>query len=312
MQPNRRLSMPLLLSLVLAAACEREAPGPAVETETPEAAPVAESAPAVVTGTVQAPDGTRIVYDVRGSGDTALVFVHCWSCDREVWREQLDVFDDGYRVVSLDLGGHGESAATRDEWTVLGLAQDVKAVADALGLERMLLIGHSMGGPVALEAARLMPGRVLGVVAADTLHDADYVFPEEMAEQMTSAFEADFTGAMTNMFSGMGAGDMDPELRAWIVEKASGANPEVAVPLLLDFGNIDFPAVFSAAGVPIRAINAAPMPPMIPVTNIEGNRQYADFDAVIVAGSGHFIQLEKPAEFNARLREYIEELAERG
>ncbi|MEO0996251.1 MAG: alpha/beta hydrolase [Pseudomonadota bacterium] len=265
-----------------------------------------------MTATIQAPDGTRIVYDVRGSGDTVLVFVHCWSCDREVWREQLDAFDDEYRVVSLDLAGHGESAATRDEWTVLGLAQDVKAVADALGLERMVLIGHSMGGPVSLEAARLMPGRVLGVVAADTLHDADFVFPEEMAEQMTTAFEADFTGTMTNMFSGMAAGEMDPDLRTWIVEKAVGANPDVAIALLLDFANIDFPALFSGAGVPIRAINAAPAPPMIPVTNVEGNRQYADFDAVIVEGSGHFIQLEKPAAFNARLREYIEALAARG
>ncbi|NIS33422.1 MAG: alpha/beta hydrolase, partial [Actinobacteria bacterium] len=51
--------------------------------------------------------GLTLHYDTRGSGDTALVFVHCWACDRAYWREQLDVFADRYRVVSLDLGGHG-------------------------------------------------------------------------------------------------------------------------------------------------------------------------------------------------------------
>lgn len=300
MQPHRHLLTPLLLTLALAAGCGRE--------EAPESVSETEASPVMITSIAEAADGTQIVYDTMGSGDTALVFVHCWSCDREVWREQFGEFADDYRVVRLDLAGHGASAATRAEWTVLGLAQDVKAVADELGLERMVLIGHSMGGPVSLEAARLMPGRVLGVVAADTLHDADYVFPEEAAEQMTAAFEADFRGTMQNMFSSMGAEGIDPELETWIVEKASNANPDVAVALLVDFSNIDFPALFSGAGVPIRAINAPPAPPIIPETNVEGNRKYADFEAVIVNGSGHFIQLEKPEEFNAQLRRYLKEL----
>jgi pimeloyl-ACP methyl ester carboxylesterase len=113
--------------------------------------------------TLTAPDGVRIVYDDRGQGATALVFVHCWSCDRTFWREQADVFSDGYRVVTLDLAGHGESGKNRKTWTVAGLGGDVRAVVEKLGLKRVILVGHSMGGPVSLDAARQLRGRVVGV-----------------------------------------------------------------------------------------------------------------------------------------------------
>lgn len=261
----------------------------------------------VVSSTAVAPDGLKIAYDVRGRGDTALVFVHCWSCDREFWREQVNVFAGEYRIVVLDLGGHGASEATRDHWTITGLAQDVVAVADELRLDRMVLIGHSMGGPVSLEAARLMTGRVLGVIAVDTLHDADFEFPAAQTEQMLAAFEADFAGTMAGMFSAMTAETMEPELRDWIVKKATAANPTVASALISDFASVNFPQMFSEAGVPIRAINAAPSA-MILATNIESNRRYADYDAILMDGVGHFLQLERPAEFNAHLRSYLAEL----
>ena len=288
----------MLLAAAMTAACQRG---------TPDATAEPEAAIGVVSGSVTAADGLPVAYDVRGGGDVNLVFVHCWSCNREFWREQLDVFADDYRVVALDLGGHGQSPATRESWSILGLAQDVKAVADELELDNIVLIGHSMGGPVSLEAARLMSGRVIGVIAADTLHDADLKFPPDQAEQMIAAFEADFAGTMASMFAGMAAEGMDTGLRDWIVTKASNANPEVAVALLRDFGNLDFPALFSNAGVPIRAINAMSSV-MTPTTNIEGNRKYADFDATLMEDVGHFLQLENPQAFNRLLRVYLQEL----
>ena len=83
-------------------------------------------------------------------------------------------------------------------------------------------------------------------------------------------------------------------------------HPEVAVALIRDFENLNFPALFSNAGVPIRAINAMPAA-MTPTTNIDGNRQYADFDATLMEGVGHFLQLENPQEFNRQLRAYLQE-----
>lgn len=272
---------------------------------------VVAGAPAAA-ATVAAPDGVPIVYEVRGeaeAGEPALVFVHCWGCDRTYWREQLDVFAADSRVVAMDLAGHGESGVERETWSVVGLAGDVEAVADALGLERMILIGHSMGGPVSLEAARRMPGRVVGVVAVDTLHNADYEFPPDQVAQLVGAFEADFAGTVAGFIRGMYQAGADPAVVDWTVKKAQGTNQEAAIALMRDFGTIDFPALFSAAKVPIRAINAAPAGPMQPVTEVEINRKYSDFDAVLVEGVGHFLQLERPAEFNARLREAVAGLA---
>ncbi|HEX6198893.1 MAG TPA: alpha/beta fold hydrolase, partial [Thermoanaerobaculia bacterium] len=161
------------------------------------AAALASPAAAAEPATVEAADGVPIVYEVRGPAEAAgpaLVFVHCWACDRTYWREQVDVFGADHRVVTLDLAGHGESGAGRETWTVTGLAGDVRAVVEALGLERVILIGHSMGGPVSLEAARLMPERVEAVVAVDTLHQAEMAIPEEQVTQMVAGFESDFAG----------------------------------------------------------------------------------------------------------------------
>lgn len=269
------------------------------------------AARAADTATVEAADGVPIVYEVRGPAEAAgpaLVFVHCWACDRTYWREQVDVFAADHRVVTLDLAGHGESGVGREGWTVKGLAGDVQAVVEALDLERAILIGHSMGGPVSLEAARLMPDRVVGVVAVDTLHDAEMEFPEEQADRIVATFEADFPGAMDGFVRNMFREGADPAVVDWTVKKAQGANRDAALALMRDFRNLDFPALFAAADVPIRAINAAPETPMQYATAIEANRQYADFDAVLMPEVGHFLQLERPAEFNERLREVLAEL----
>ena len=261
----------------------------------------------VTTGTVAAPDGVQIAYDVRGAGSTALVFVHCWSCDRTFWKNQVDVFSDRYKVVTLDLGGHGKSGKTRQKWAVLGLAKDVQAVADKLELKRMILVGHSMGGPVSLEAARLLRGRVIGVIAVDTLHNAEARMTPAMVEPIAAKLKADFPGTMSDVMGSMFADGADPKVREWVETRAKAANPETAVDLMLDFANLDMKKLFSEAGVPIRAINA--QRPGAPTTETESNRKYADFDAILIDNVGHFVQLEKPREFNAALEKWAAGMA---
>ncbi len=259
------------------------------------------------TGIVKSADDVSIYYEVRGQSDTAIVFVHCWSCNHEFWREQIDEFDDQYKVVTLDLGGHGKSSTNREAWTIAGLAQDVVAVINELNLNRIILVGQSMGGPVSLEVARRLPNKVIGIVAADTLHDAEYEFPPEQAEAMIAAFENDFVGTLTTMFNDASGKLIDPNLQQWILKKVTSADPNVAIALLRDYAYLDLPKMFSNAGVPIRAINAEPAP-MIPPTNVEVNQKYADYDAVIMKDVGHFLHLESPEQFNTYLHMYIEGL----
>ena len=293
---NRRTGyLPLSLALLAALACGGSA------------APVSE----VRTGRVLAADGQPIVYEDRGAGDTALVFVHCWACDRGYWREQLDAFAADYRVVALDLAGHGESGKSRESWTLEGLGDDVVAVVEHLGLERAILIGHSMGGPVALFAARRLPGRVLGIVAVDTLHNAEQEFPSAMVEMLAAGFEADFESAMRGAVNRMLGEGVEPEIGEWVAERACSADPQATVAILRAFAGFDAGAAMRAADVPIRAINAAPASPLQPPTEIELNRKYADYDAVIVEGVGHFLLLEAPERINPLLAEAIAEIEAR-
>ena len=89
----------------------------------------------VLTGSVKAPDGVEIRYEAAGNGEPAIVFVHCWSCDRTYWSEQAAYFARSQRIVAIDLAGHGESGLGRQRYTIEAFGADVKAVVDALGLE---------------------------------------------------------------------------------------------------------------------------------------------------------------------------------
>jgi len=259
--------------------------------------------------TVRAADGLNLVCEVRGQGDTALIFLHGWCGDRSYWKHQADAFAADYRVVTLDQAGHGESGKDRKAWTTSSLAADVEAVVKALGLKRVILVGHSMGGPVALLAARRMPGTVVAVIGADTIQNAEYQPPEEVRKQFMEAFAKDFKGTMRAAIAGMVSGKSDAELKTRLVTRAEAQDPTMAVGLMRDFSGLDLKMLLKEARVPVRCINSGGGYPFFTPTAVEINKKYADYNVVTIAEVGHYPMLEKPAEFNQKLREVLKELA---
>lgn len=268
--------------------------------------------PNVKTGTVKSADGLEIQYEVRGKGKgkPALVFVHCWACSSEYWQEQVETFADQYKVVTLDLGGHGKSGKTREAWSILELADDVEAVVKALKLKKIILIGHSMGGPVVLEAAAKMKGTTQAVVLVDTVHNAEFELPPEMFNQIVTMFKNDYKGSMAQMVRGMIPANANPDIVNWVTERAQGADQEATLALMADFANMDLKQLLTDVDVPVRGINAEPRPPFQPATQVETNRKYADYDAVIIEGVGHFLQLENPTAFNEALQKTLDTLTQ--
>lgn len=250
-------------------------------------------------------DGEQMPYTVHGEGDVTVVFVHCWMCNRTFWSEQVPVVSRQYRTIALDLPGHGEATAGRDVWLVGDYGKDVAALIESLDLKDVVLVGHSMGGPVSLRAAAIAGDRVLGIVAVDTLHDADFKFSGEQMDSFTAAFEADFTGTCANFVQAMFRDD-DPARVENKVRETSCSEERAAAgtALMQDFGTIDMPQWFRDAGVPIRAINAATPNP----TRTGTNRKYADFDVVLVDDVGHYLQMTHPDEFNPLLLAAISDL----
>ncbi len=259
--------------------------------------------------TVKAGDGLSIACDVRGKGDTALVFLHGWGGDREYWKNQANAFATDYTVVTVDQAGHGASGKDRKVWTVDALAGDVEAVVKDLKLKRVILVGHSMGGPVALLAAKRLPGTVVAVVGVDTLQDAEMKRPEELIKSLTTGLEKDFKGMVGGMFGAMLAEKSDAKLKDWLGDKAASREPAIAIALMKDLFSLDQKKVFKEAGVPVRCINSAGGYQFFTPTAVETNKKYADYDAVTISDVGHYPMLEKPKEFNEKLQDVLKGLA---
>jgi len=253
----------------------------------------------------------NIVYEVRGKGDTALVFLHGWCSDRASWKHQVDAFAGDYRVVAIDLGGHGESGKDRKKWTVLGLAGDVQAVVRELGLKRVILVGHSMGGPIALEVAKRMSGTVVAVIGVECLHNAEYKWPEDVTKKFLDGFEADFKGTVRMGVKAELPENADPGLIESITATCASQDPRMALALFREFPRLNLAALLKEGKVPVRCINAVPKLKYIIPTATEVNKKYADFRVVLMEGVGHFPMLENPTKFNKLLREALREFAPR-
>jgi pimeloyl-ACP methyl ester carboxylesterase len=259
-----------------------------------------------VSGTATSPDGVPIRYAAAGKGDPALVFVHCGGCNRGFWDGQMAYFAAKHRVVALDLAGHGQSGAGRKDWTMAAFGQDVVSVVEALGLKRVVLIGHSLGGPAVLEAARRMPGRVAGLVLVDTLVDFEQRPTAEEIEKSLSALQADYQANLTAYVSQLLFSASTPEpVKARVLEGVLSGPQEMGVAVARSSMAYDPLPALREIKAPIRAISSDLFP-----TNLEGNRKYVPgYQAAIMKGVGHYLMLEQPEAFNGLLAEALRELA---
>ena len=256
-------------------------------------------------GVTQAKDGVQIHYASGGSGSPALVFIHGWNCDRSYWSAQLPFFAATHQVVAIDLAGHGESGINREEWSMGNFGADVAAVADALQLKDIILVGHSMGGPVALEAARLLKGRVKMVIGADTLSDVSLRYADEQLAGMLAAMEADFPSTVEGLVrSSFFLPTSDPALIDQIASDMGAAPPAAGIGAFEGFArwfDQDVEKTLADIDVPIHLINSD----YRPTNTSAGQALTASFEATLMSGVGHFVMQEDPAQFNTIMAQLI-------
>lgn len=255
--------------------------------------------------TVASRDGVRIAYRAEGSGSPALVFVHCWSCDRGYWDAQVTHFAPRHRVLAVDLAGHGASADTRTDWAIPGLGEDVAAAVLQEKLDRVVLVGHSMGGPVALEAARILGPRVVAVVGVDTLHDLDGVHSAAEIEEFVRPFERDFAGRTEAFVRSMFPATADRALVDRIARDMAAAPPKVALACFRALFSYRAGPTLDEIRVPVFAINAD----KYPVNREAVTRHGLSFEVELMRGLGHFLAQEDPAQFNRLLEKVLAGLA---
>ncbi|HUG53829.1 MAG TPA: alpha/beta hydrolase [Vicinamibacteria bacterium] len=249
-------------------------------------------------GTVPSADGVAIHYTTAGRGEPALVFVHGWAIDGGWWDAQVRAFSGTRRVVTLDLAGHGRSGRGRKDWTMAAFAEDVRAVVEALDLDRVVLVGHSMSGNVILEAARRLRGRVAGLIPVDTLLDVEQSSSEAEIGEALAGFRAGYAAAVEGFARAFFfTATTPPALVEEVVEAATSLPPAISVPILEQVWRHDPRPLLRDVEVPIVAVNADKFP-----TRLDHARRYApQFDALFVEGVGHYLMREDPARFNAQL-----------
>jgi pimeloyl-ACP methyl ester carboxylesterase len=257
-----------------------------------------------VVDSVASADGVMIHYEVVGGGEPALVFVHGWSCDRSYWKGQVDEFAKTYQVVTVDMGGHGESGLGREDWTLEAFGADVAAVVNQLNPGKVVLIGHSMAGGVNIQAAQQLPGRVIGLIGVDTYHEFETGYSQEQIAEITAPFRADFAPAVDSFVRSMFHKDSDSALVDQVAADMSAAPPEVAISAVENYISDNTVEMLKEVRVPIRAINSDMWP-----TDLENNQKHAaSFEMKLMPGIGHFVMQEDPITFNRLLHETLDEL----
>lgn len=298
----------LLASIAVIVACGQSEPdSETADTTSAEQSPAEDlmTRPHNVLSEVQSPDGVTIHFDQRGRGDISVVPVHGWGCDSGYWQRQRDGLAKRYRVISVDLAGHGKSSSNRTDWSMTAFGQDVTAVAEALDLRNIVLVGHSMGGPVVLEAARLLQDRVIGVVGADTLWNVGQLVPPEQREAYIKKLQDNFVGEVTSIVERMFLEDADPAIRNFVISDMASTPPEVGIPSLIALNDYDDEGGLERLTVPMVLINSDYRP-----NHLAPLRQRVrDFEFVEMTGVGHFVMLEKPSAFNGHLEQAILDFA---
>jgi pimeloyl-ACP methyl ester carboxylesterase len=252
--------------------------------------------------TVASTDGSLIRYGAKGKGKLTIVFVHCWTCSHDFWTPQLEYFARQYLVVWVDLAGHGESDSRREQYTMQSFGQDVAAVVQKLGAKQVVLVGHSMGGPVALEAAKLLGDRVIGIVGVDTFY-TPFTYPTtpEQIEAFAEPFSENYAKASRDMVQSMFTPDVDDATRQSITSAFPGADKKVGVSALYEifyWNAKQGDASRQQFADRLYNINAAPA----------GTENPLHKSVVLVPDVGHFIPQVKPDVFNQILEEILDRM----
>ena len=209
-------------------------------------------------------------------------------------------------MIPIDLAGHRESGVGRKSWTMEAFGSDVAAVVRQLKLDRVILIGHSMGGDVIAEAARRLRGKVIGLIMLDTYKKLGSGRNPEEVEAFVSTLRNDFKDSTRNLVKTMFRADSDSTLMNWVADAMSSAPPSIALDALDHSFSYSrqMPHTLEELKLPVIAINSDNAP-----TDIASMEHYG-VKVMIMQHVGHFVMMEDPEQFNHLLRAAFDKLTQ--
>jgi pimeloyl-ACP methyl ester carboxylesterase len=247
-------------------------------------------------------DGLKIHSSTTGQGARTVILVHGWTCDETTWSEQVPALAKQYRVVTLDLPGHGKSDSPKDGQFSMDLfARAVEAVRAEVNADRVVLVGHSMGTPVIIRYARLYPQHTEALVFVDGLLPAGGAAVPNMGAIMAGPQGKKNREAMIR---GMFSASTTPSTQTRILDMMLAAPEATAVGAM----NATFDATGETAD--IGEILKVPASGLYADHSQMGTREamlarFPNSEYTQIPGTGHFLMLEKPDEFNRLLLVFL-------
>lgn len=253
-------------------------------------------------------NGIRMHYEDGGAGP-AVLLLHAFPLSGAMWRAQVAALRDRYRLIVPDLRGFGGSDAPPGSYTMDQQADDVVALLDQLGLDQVALCGLSMGGYIALALMRSHPARVRALALCDTRAGADS--EEGKAGREANARLAEERGPAAiadKMIPGLVAPgapqELRDELRALIVANSADG---IAGALRGMAQRPDSAPGLAAIAAPTLVVVGAEDTLTPPAEARALHEAIAGSRLVEIAGAGHLANMERPAEFTAALRAFLDE-----
>ena len=260
-------------------------------------------------------DSLRVHYESYGAGAEALVFIHGWACDLTFWRGQEPLYNHpDRRALLIDLPGHGSSDKPHRAYPVEFFARAVEAVMRDAQVERAILIGHSLGGPIAYAFLREFPQKASALVLVDAFISRHMAGPADRAAtaahfaQIARSFqgaagERNFAGRVESCFTPQTPAALRAEIRA----KMAATPKHVRIAALTSISSLRPPPDDETFALPAIAIQAAE-----PGTQARFDLMRAIFPRMQLdkwEGAGHFLMLEDPQRFNADVEQFLAALA---
>lgn len=255
-------------------------------------------------------------------GAPALVFVHGFACSRADWKAQIEHFRSRAETLAVDLRGHGATPGAPEECSIDTYGADVAALLEQSGLERAILVGHSMGCRVVLEANRRAAGRIAGLVLVDGSRVAtgDPAAAEDNAHKALAA--TDYTVFARKFFADMFLADANPALRERTIEQALRLPERIGMALFPRMAAWDtraMDAALDAVRAPLMVIQSTylntervrvAIPPGQSTPWIDLVRAHVPNARIeILKGTGHFPQLVAPAKVSALVEDFRAQIA---
>ena len=242
--------------------------------------------------------GVRIAYLTAGAGAPAVCFVHGTGGSSQAWMHQLGGLADLGQIIALDLPGHGGSGGSIPK-AIEDAAAVIAEFLDALGIARAVIGGHSMGGAIAQQFALSYPERTDGVILIGTGARL------RVLPRLLDLLAADYPRGVDLLMSLAVGAQAPAELKTELHRATADNAPGVVLGDLQACDRFDVMKRISAISAPTLVICGDEdqlTPPKY--ARFLGER-IAGATVAVIAGAGHYVQMEKPRETTAAVRQFL-------